>query len=103
MEFISILFLLVAAHWVCDYPLQGQFLAEAKQHGPLRVYHLVAHSGIHGAAVFLITGSIWLGLIEWMAHTIIDNEKCRGKSSFAIDQAAHIACKVIIAITFILI
>lgn len=84
---------LLAAHWVADYPLQGDFLAQAKQKGPLRAYHLIAHAGVHGGAVAFVTGSVWLGLAEWVAHTVIDELKVRGKTSFAVDQALHIACK----------
>jgi len=87
--------MLLAAHWVADYPLQGDFLAKAKQQGPLRAYHLVAHAGIHGAAVALVTGSLWLGLAEWVAHTVIDELKVRGHTSFATDQALHISCKAL--------
>lgn len=87
--------LLLGTHWVCDYPLQGDFLATAKQKGPLRPYHLVAHAGIHGAAVALVTGNAWLGLAEWLAHATIDELKVRGRSTFAIDQALHIVCKAV--------
>ncbi|RXT18842.1 hypothetical protein B5P46_28100 [Rhizobium leguminosarum] len=87
--------LLLGAHWLCDYPLQGQFLSDAKQSGPLRVYHLVAHSGIQGAGVAVVTGNVWLGLLEWLAHTMIDEAKVRGKTTFAQDQALHIICKAI--------
>lgn len=87
--------LLIGAHWVCDYPLQGGFLASAKQNGPLRFYHLVAHAGIHGAAVALVTGNVWLGLAEWAAHTVIDELKVKGKTSFALDQTLHVVCKVV--------
>lgn len=90
-----ILLMLLAAHWVADYPLQGDFLAKAKQQGPLRVYHLVAHAGIHGGAVALVTGSLWLGLVEWALHTAIDQAKVSGKTSFAADQALHIGCKLL--------
>jgi len=90
-----ILLMLLAAHWVCDYPLQGDFLASAKVKGPLRLYHLVAHAGIHGGAVALVTGSLWLGLAEWAAHTVIDELKVRGWTSFALDQALHIGCKLL--------
>lgn len=86
--------MLIGAHWLCDYPLQGQFLSDAKANGPLRVYHLVAHAGIQGAAVALVTGNVWLGLAEWAAHTVIDELKVKGLTTFAIDQALHIACKV---------
>jgi hypothetical protein len=85
--------MLLAAHWVADYPLQGDFLATAKFKGPLREYHLVAHAGIHAGAVALVTGSVWLGLIEWLLHTAIDEAKVRGKTSFAVDQTLHILCK----------
>lgn len=87
--------LLLGAHWVCDYPLQGDFLATAKQKGPLRFYHLWAHAGIHGAAVALVTSNVWLGLAEWLAHTVIDELKVRGRSTFALDQALHIVCKAV--------
>jgi hypothetical protein len=87
--------LLLGAHWVCDYPLQGDFLANAKFNGPLRFYHLVAHAGIHGSSVALVTGNVWLGLAEWLAHTSIDELKVKGKTSFALDQALHIICKVV--------
>lgn len=87
--------MLLGAHWVCDYPLQGEFLSTAKQKGPLRLYHLVAHAGIHGAAVALVTGSVWLGFAEWIAHTVIDELKVKGRTSFATDQALHISCKVV--------
>lgn len=86
---------LIAAHWLADYPLQGQFLSEAKVKGPLRLYHLVAHAGIHGGAVALVTGSVWLGIAEWLAHTAIDEAKVRGWTNFATDQALHVACKVL--------
>lgn len=87
--------MLLAGHWVADYPLQGEFLAGAKQSGPLRVYHLVAHAGIHGGAVALITGSVWLGLAEWSTHTVLDELKIRGRTSLAADQALHISTKAL--------
>lgn len=87
--------MLLAAHWLADYPLQGPFLSEAKVIGPLRFYHLVAHAGIHGGAVALVTGSVWLGLAEWIAHGVIDELKVRGWTTFALDQALHIGCKIV--------
>lgn len=87
--------MLLTGHWLADYPLQGQFLSDAKVKGPLRAYHLVAHAGIHGGAVALVTGSVWLGLAEWLAHAIIDELKVRGRTSFAIDQALHLGCKAV--------
>jgi hypothetical protein len=100
--FLLTLFTLLAAHWVADYPLQGDFLATAKQNGPLRAYHLVAHAGIQGGGVLLVTGSLWLGLLEWAAHTLIDEAKTKGKTTFAQDQILHIVCKVAWAVAVVL-
>lgn len=98
LSFAEILLLLVFAHALADYPLQGQFLAEAKNHkAPLDgvpwYQALVAHAAIHGGFVGLITGSLWLGVAEFAAHAIIDHAKCSKKISYNLDQALHVACK----------
>jgi len=90
---IEIAAFLVAAHFVADYPLQGDFLAKAKFDGPLRAWHLFGHSAIHGGAVLLVTGSLLLCLLETVAHMAIDEAKVRGWTSFAQDQTLHMACK----------
>ncbi|WP_246704554.1 hypothetical protein [Rhizobium sp. P32RR-XVIII] len=64
------------------------FLSGPKQSGPLRVYHLIAGVG-------LVTGSVWLGLAEWLAHTIIDEVAVGGGTTFAQDQASQIAGKAV--------
>jgi hypothetical protein len=94
-NFLMMALLLLGAHWLCDYALQGQFLSDAKQSGPSRIYHLIAHSGIQAAGVAVVTGNIGLGLAEWLAHTFIDEAKVRGTTTFAQDQALHIACKIV--------
>lgn len=91
---LTTLALLIAAHFVADYPLQGDFLAKAKADGPLRVWHLFGHSAIHGGAVLLITGSLLLALLETAAHMAIDEAKVRGWTTFAQDQALHVVCKI---------
>lgn len=92
---VELLALMIAAHFVCDYPLQGDFLARAKREGPLRVWHLFGHSAIHGGAVLIITGSPVLFALETMAHMLIDESKVRGRTSFSTDQALHIGCKAL--------
>lgn len=92
---IEIAALLIAAHFVSDYPLQGDFLAKAKFDGPLRVWHLFGHSAIHGGAVLLVTGSVTLALLETIAHMVIDEAKVRGWTTFAQDQALHMVCKAL--------
>lgn len=99
MEFTTLLFLLVAAHALADYPLQGDFLAQAKNRntalGKLFWPHaLFAHSMIHGGFVLLLTGSIWLALAEVLIHAVTDWLKCENRISLNVDQAVHIACKV---------
>lgn len=91
---------LIISHAIADYPLQGDFLAKAKNRaapipGVPWQQALAAHASIHAGAVWLITGSIWLGMAELIAHAIIDDAKCRGRLSFNTDQALHIACKVL--------
>lgn len=85
--------LMIAGHFVADYPLQGDFLARAKSEGPLRVWHLFGHSAIHGGVVFFATGSLLLCVLETLAHMLIDENKVHGRISFATDQALHLACK----------
>lgn len=82
-----------------DYPLQGDFLAQAKNRHtaigkPIWWMALPSHGAIHGAGVFLITGSLTFGIAELIAHSIIDALKCEGRITYAQDQLLHVACKV---------
>lgn len=100
---IELFLTLVFAHALCDYPLQGDFLAQTKSRHHeynkgipyLWVHSLTAHSIIHGGAVGIITGIWWLGVLEALCHWIIDCAKCESKISLHTDQALHIACKVL--------
>ncbi len=97
---MNTLFALLGAHAVADYPLQGDFLAKAKnRNAPIPGvpwYHgLGAHALIHGAAVAVITRSAGLGVAETVIHAITDDLKCSGRLSFNQDQAIHVACKVL--------
>jgi hypothetical protein len=94
---------LVVAHAICDYPLQGDFLARAKNRtAPLQgvpwYQALGAHAIIHGGAVALLTGVPLLGLAEVAVHALTDDAKCTGKIGFNTDQAIHVACKLAWAI-----
>jgi hypothetical protein len=103
-HFFSLLFLLFVGHALCDYPLQGDFLAKGKnQHAPLPgvpwYQCMFAHSLIHAGMVGLVTGSLTLAILELILHFGIDFWKCEGALSFNKDQAAHFACKVFWAAT----
>lgn len=100
---LQMLFAMLIAHALADYPLQGDFLARAKNRaapipGVPWYQALGAHALIHGGFVWAITGSAWLGLAEVVAHFAIDDLKCRGKLSFNQDQSLHLICKIIWAV-----
>ena len=97
-EAISILFMLLGAHAICDFPLQGDFMAKAKNPvSPLPGVPwwivMAAHSLIHGVAVASVTGRPDLGALEVFTHFCIDTGKCRGGYGFTTDQCLHVVCK----------
>jgi len=105
---LAVFFALLIGHAICDFPLQGPFLAAAKnRHTPVPTpkggeplprnvwaYALSAHSLIHAAPVWLITGSATLALVEVVLHWIIDYSKCEGCMHFGADQLFHVLCKL---------
>lgn len=103
-----LLFWLLVGHAVADYPLQGDFLARAKNHtapilGVPWIHGLLPHALMHAGAVALVTGSAWLAAAEFVAHCTIDHGKCagwfgQGARAFNIDQALHVACKAVWAV-----
>ena len=100
MNIIEILLLLIVGHALADYPLQGDFLAKAKNHkipiqGVPWYQALFAHSVIHGGMVALITGYVWLGIAEFILHSLIDYEKSDMVITYNQDQALHLVCKLL--------
>jgi hypothetical protein len=101
------LFWLLVGHAVADYPLQGDFLARAKNHRqplpgvPWQIC-LVAHALIHAGAVMAITHNLILALSELSCHIVIDFCKSEGWYGFAADQALHVVCKILwVALLFL--
>lgn len=98
VDALQLFALLVFAHALADYPLQGDFLAKAKAgaFAPAVPWWqaMGAHVVIHGGFVMLATGSLLLGTAEAVCHGLIDWAKCRGVLSFNEDQALHLLCKV---------
>jgi hypothetical protein len=92
-----------ALHFLCDFPLQGDFLARAKNHltpipgvyGPLCLF---AHAFIQAAAVALILPLPYAGceLVTHLALDVAKNEGVLGTGSrgFIVDQLAHLGLKV---------
>lgn len=100
MEIITVFLLLVCGHFLADYPLQGDFLATAKNRfkpipGVPWYQAMGAHAGIHAGMVGVITGSIALAICEFLVHARIDDSKCRGDISYNMDQFLHIFCKLV--------
>lgn len=92
-----VLFCLVVAHAIADFPLQGDFLADAKQGSFYKINRHVAmfmHTAIHAGAVYFLTGWLLLAVFEWVSHWVIDELKVREKITFTQDQALHVLCKV---------
>ena len=97
----NLLFALLVAHALCDYPLQGDFLARAKNHKDalgkdLWKLCLPAHAAIHGGAVLILTGSVGLAIMDSLAHGWTDYRKSNGDLTFAEDQAAHVIWRVVL-------
>lgn len=101
----NILWLLLG-HYVCDYPLQGDFLAQTKGK---YWYSLFAHSMIYGLGMALILSLLGADYIVLKAvvlvasHIFIDYVKATAKnkdkaltSYLYIDQAIHMAINVIL-------
>lgn len=87
-------------HALADYPLQGDFLARAKNRStPIEgvpwYQAMGAHALIHAGGVAFLTGSLWLGLAEFVAHFLIDDAKCCRDISFNTDQGMHVVCKLL--------
>lgn len=96
------LFWMLVGHAIADYPLQGDWMAKAKN-PTLDVVRgeriwpgvMLSHALIHAAAVKLATGSWLLAIAELWAHACIDYWKCVGAYGYNVDQAPHVGCKVV--------
>ncbi len=104
-------FALLFGHALADYPLQGEFLALHKNRhykDPNRdfppglwVHCLLNHSLIHAGFVWLISGSMILGLMELVLHAVIDFIKCEKITSYNTDQALHVTCKLLYVVLMV--
>ena len=107
-EYLTLWFLLVCAHFVCDYPLQGDFVAKFKflhidgKYNPIWYHCLTAHCFIHALGVYLITWSVKLAVFMLITHFVIDLLKCLNKINFNQDQALHLSVIAIIACSGVL-
>lgn len=95
-------FLLMAAHALCDFTFQaGPMSVEKNRHSRSDLqksvpwyYWLSAHTFIHGGAIYLITKSLSLAILETVLHWFIDFAKCEGWTNIHADQFLHFICRV---------
>lgn len=101
---IQTLFFLIFLHYLGDFPLQGQFLAENKGKND---YLLFAHAFIWAGTIsagLLYFGlfATWKVLFLLIGHFVIDRGKARlqvsGQLELLIDQTLHFVQIVIILI-----
>ncbi len=106
------LLLLIFAHCLGDYAFQNQFIADAKNRNKgIKDYDwriiMSAHCMIHAGLVFLVMRehpyALYMALVEFVAHYLIDVKRCDGDISSVVDQGLHILTKVLIFTWFTLI
>ena len=89
MNDIELFFALLAGHFVADYPLQNDFIADNKGKAFVSAqgfYTLTAHSATQGLIAGLISQNFTVGLIIAITHWIIDFGK---KSVLLTDKFPH--------------
>jgi hypothetical protein len=103
---IELFFKLLVGHALADFALQSDTMAKGKNRhnkpdyipdGQKFVscwfYWMGAHSLIHGGVIYLITGSLFFGIFETIAHFLIDFVKCENKINPNQDQLLHLGCR----------
>lgn len=109
-----LLFTLLMGHAVADFALQSDAMAQGKRGTVVSVpngqkpqvtwvYWLMAHSLIHGAAVMVITGGIWMAVFATVVHVLVDFGKTRNHYGIHMDQTLHLVTLVIIAFVYTLV
>jgi hypothetical protein len=84
---VILIFKFLFAHALVDFALQPTSMAVGKNR----------HRQFDGSpdAVWLVTGNVFLGIIEVVLHWFIDFAKCENWTNIHIDQLLHIICKAI--------
>lgn len=102
---MTLFFQFLVGHALGDYVFQRDIMAKSKsRHAtvfktagpgfPGWYYWLASHALVHGGAVFIISGSILLGVVETVLHFLIDFCKCEHWINLHVDQILHILCKL---------
>lgn len=104
MTVLEMLVYMIAAHFLLDYALQGDWMSKAKNPSldlvpgeriwPIALF---GHALLHATAVQLITGSWVFFAAELIVHAFTDYAKCKGRFGYNADQFAHIGSKLVFA------
>ena len=106
IAFLSRLFLLCVGHAFSDVAFQTEWMAVNKHRRRLPtvteekstalwVFALTAHALVNAGVVIIITGSVPLGVLEFVAHWLIDFGKTEGWYNLITDQALHLTSKIV--------
>lgn len=98
MSALTAVLLLIGAHYVADFAMQNQYVADAKADTlrPDWFHALTAHSAHHAVAAgvaLAVLGLPWLAgaLIVGVTHWLIDYGKAvRGWYGYHVDQVSHL-------------
>lgn len=105
MELVNGFLLLLLAHYVADFPLQGDFLGTMKgKYDYLLFAHVVIWSGVISLAlVYLGIYTIYKLLFLFIGHFVIDRWKARKENKenaltwdLWIDQSLHVVQLIIV-------
>lgn len=107
MSLVEMVLWVILAHYIADYPLQGDFLAQTKGK---YFYSLLAHSIIYGLTItlcfkFIGVFAIWKTFILVLSHIIIDYKKATAMNKdkalttyLYIDQVLHLIINFILMV-----
>lgn len=113
---IELFFILSFGHSLADTALQKSDMITGKRRStaidmskvpkgqkPLKLWWmwLTHHSLIHGGVVWILTRNVYLGMVEFISHWIIDFFKSEGKYNPIVDQALHLIMKIIYCIIIV--
>jgi len=109
---MEIVFWLLVAHFIADYPLQTAEMGKYKnprnqpvppdiKAKPVRVWfaYLTSHAFVHAGLSALVVG-VLLGVLIGLIHWIQDYLKCKIQYSPNLDQIIHISILIIIGIIY---
>mgnify|MGYP001616556929 CR=1 FL=1 len=94
---LQIFFSLLIAHAITDVFLQSERMEIRKTRkagGEHWLYWMFAHSLLNGLGVWGATGIVSLGVIETIAHFLIDLGKSEGRYNVHVDQLLHLISKI---------